>query len=64
MKAKIYKAEELGVAPDDGKWVAYCETHATLINGETKKSIFGIETEEFCECCSEICSELCGNCKE
>lgn len=55
MKASIYKAEELGVSEEGGKWVAYCEAHTTLINSELKKYIIGIETENFCECCNETC---------
>lgn len=56
MKAVIEKAEVIGADATDGKWVAVCDTHGTVLNGKTKKWLKDIDTEEFCECC-------CGNCE-
>jgi hypothetical protein len=55
MKAGIEKAEVYGADSTDGKWIAYCEVHGELVNAETKKSIIGIQTEEFCNCCRGNC---------
>lgn len=56
MKATVGKTEEYGLDVNDGKWIAICDTHSTLLNSDTKKSLIGIDTREFCDCCRENCS--------
>lgn len=56
MKAGIQKAEVYGADSTDGKWIAYCNEHGEIVNATTKKSLIGIETKEFCDCCRENCS--------
>ena len=63
MIAEITKAEDAGLCNDGGKWVAICETHATSINAKTKKALIGIDTTEFCECCTGNCFDYCNTCE-
>lgn len=68
IKATIYKTEEIGGCIEDGgKWTAVCELHSTLVQGETKKELQNILTEEFCSCCQGNCmthnySNECNGC--
>lgn len=56
MKAGIEKAKIYGADATDGKWIAYCEKHGEIVNATTKKSLIGIETKEFCNCCAGNCT--------
>jgi len=64
---EIGKAIDFGFDDSDGKWIAYCNMHDTLIAGNTKAELTGMSTTEFCDCCRETCktfSYTCPNCKQ
>jgi len=64
MKAYVAKAKDEGLCDAGGNWVAICEAHSTLMNAETKKSLVGISTMEFCDCCTSNCTPFCKNCDQ
>ncbi|MBI4397292.1 MAG: hypothetical protein HY548_09365 [Elusimicrobia bacterium] len=48
----IYKAEEAGLDPAGGPWVAVCETHKTVCNtASLPKARPFLKIPEFCEEC-------------
>jgi len=48
------KAADAGTDPDDGKWIAFCDRHGTLIAANTRKEArTSSDTREFCDDCRD-----------
>lgn len=52
-KARVTTAEDEGLDPSGGKWVAVCDEHNTLVNTRTRKQAESSHTDDFCDECRD-----------